>query len=133
MLIPDKCIKCKLNSDELLKKYKDCSQCEPLINKTRIAINVKANQRFANGKSDDFPKNKPLVFLKDDVKFAFNFYKKYEYYQAMLRDNEKDAWEDWLKSDYYKISIAEIKSKYPNLAYESYRDWLLEYSFKDVI
>lgn len=81
---------------------------QPLINKTRIAIRVTGQ---------------PLLFLKVDVKSAFKFYKKYRYHYAMLRDNEKDAWENWIESDYFKIYRM----------CDSYKDWLFDYSFKDVI
>lgn len=88
--------------------------CEPLIEKEQRVY-------------------KTFWFYSDDVKSAVKFYQKYRYHKAMLRDNEKNAWEDWIKSDYFKMyKMYEINNEYL-LMYDVYKDWLFNYSFRDVI
>ena len=72
-------------------------------------------------------------FKKEDVESAVKFYIKYRNYKAMLRGNEKDAWEDWIKSDYFKTHRIFRLNKEYLLASECYTDWLFEYCFRDVI
>lgn len=112
MLLPDKCIKCKLNSDERLDKCIDCSQPEPLINKTRIAIEVK---------------NKPLMFLKDDVKSAVEGLIKY--HEDLIEEKIKAINNTLMSYDYYKwidSYILSIKKEYENIQ-------VIEHWLEDVI
>ena len=83
-------------------------------------------------------KRKPTMFswdnfCADDVASAVRFYEEYKYHEAMLRDKEKKAWDNWLASDEFKIYKWELESKNYLVAENWYKDWLFDYCFGDVI
>jgi len=78
---------------------------------------------------EDIPVRRVIDFSK--FQEVVEFYDEYKYHEAMLRDQQKEAWNCWLKSFEFKIYKAEIKNENHVVAEEWFIDWLFNYCFKD--
>jgi len=91
--------------------------CEPLRGKKKV-VDTKHYQPIPRGQTI------VDIFLKEDVKSAVEFYKKY-------RNNPDELFEDFNLIDKMKdYGIPEVLSPEDM---EDYNDWLFDYCFGDVI
>ena len=98
--------------------------------KTSQEIRIEINDTIEAGELDCLE----LMLYRKQLDFSkfqqvVEFYKKYRYFEAMLRDQQKDAWSNWIKSNEFKIYKKEAENKNYVVAEQWYQDWLFNYCF----
>lgn len=104
---------------------------EPLIGKR---ISPQHVETADGGTGYEFYSNEHgQLFEYDEVKAAVLFYKTYHSNRNLLYKNDKEAFDEWMNSDYHMKCACNLDGYDESAMNAIFNAWLLSYAFRDVI